>query len=134
MRILATCLALAFLAAPAFASEERKSDFLVVTAPNPVSAFFCGFPILPGGGQLYSGDPLKGTIYLGAGAAGAALGFLSYGWTGQYSEVPNDSETYVAIGLGAIAFILVGTIAAIDASLSANGKNANIQSVLESPP
>lgn len=105
-----------------------KPDVVVEFVPSPTTAFFCG--ALPGGGQLYLGDTVKGSVYLGSSVLGGILGYALWNMGGT-SPIQNDSEVLASMASGIAGFCVVGLVGAIDAALTANNKSAVLEADLE---
>jgi tetratricopeptide (TPR) repeat protein len=107
------------------------------TAPSPAGAFVLGF--LPGMGHYYSGNPIRGTVFLALAGSATVAGVLVKNVTvvcvndvgpGQdcpaplvHDEITERPLLMPAVGVAA-AITLIG---AIDALLKARGRRAEVE-------
>jgi hypothetical protein len=85
--------------------------------------------VVPGGGQLYSGETQKGLALLGGGLGGLILGTAmttnSIGASCDYDEFTcSDDTNYLPMAVGYLAFFGTWVYGIIDADDSANRMNA----------
>jgi hypothetical protein len=93
-----------------------KKDIETLPRPEPFIALMTGL-ILPGGGQLYTGQLNKAALYLGLSAVSAAVGWVAASQI-RYNSPSTNAVTAI------VMLEIPGIIGAFDAAGSAEGMRA----------
>jgi hypothetical protein len=93
-----------------------KKDIETLAKPEPFIALMTGL-ILPGGGQLYTGQLNKAALYFGLSAVSAAVGWVAASQI-RYNSPSTNAVTAI------VMLEIPGIIGAFDAAGSAEGMRA----------
>jgi TM2 domain-containing membrane protein YozV len=120
------------LPAPSDATSGRRTAEITVLAPEYSGAFLS--LVLPGMGQFYAGNPIRGAIWLGlAAAVGATTYSVLDGLRSPTERQVNPGSTAL---IGAIAFgavVGVGVVSTVDALADIGARYAASQAALVAP-
>ncbi|MBM3274853.1 MAG: hypothetical protein FJZ00_06855 [Candidatus Sericytochromatia bacterium] len=120
------------ISAPAEAAAGRRTAEITILVPEYSGAFLS--LALPGMGQFYAGNPVRGAIWLGLAAAASATTYsVLDGLRSPIERQVNPGSTAL---IGAIAFgavVGVGVVSTLDALADIGARYAAAQAALVAP-